>query len=585
MGRKFGGGHIFVKTPAGTVRVFFQAIFWLARTIPPEWSRPRRFPIWPLLCALIFYAPARPVATPKNPGPEPGHSGENWKKTLAFTPDLAARPDKATRYLSGQIHFNHLLATARAHYERRFGPPPGSRPPSGRLEMRALAPEQLEPILRRELSHHRILGIMPDSFIDWQLRMLTPMVLGKYSFLTGEVLVFPRNIRRLARHQGGLFRQRGFLAVILLHEICHGLDNQYFAFPETISQINRFGTYQAMNSLVEGHASFMTRQIAPALGLNRWVDDFEKIQTTGRVAVPPEEKPEINLKNSRETPDTAQKSGSESLMQKQVRYLYVDSQKLFHHQARYFSRPADQTYFLFQNPPDSLAPLSPNALFSGPENAPVPGPGSKALRRISTACRGLPVPGGGLVYFPGKSYLYSGEDFQARLDQHRFSHFGKGSREYYWQKFGSAPVGGDLLPALAARVGAGPAKESLRAGRWTVRELTAREAQNSLLVRPSPAGACFFPSTPKQFRRPVMASRPDQMVRRWIRGEKSLVFIVDFALPEGRAVGEPVSLVSQWERAHQIYRQSRAAVRGQRKREKARSLLEQIFPGLTGGRQ
>lgn len=91
---------------------------------------------------------------------------------------------------------------------------------------------------------------------------------AKYSWSRKQVMVVSRNWSLHAR----LLKRPAFTAdqtlrAVLVHELCHALDDRRFDLVKCLQKADSYDAAVALNAVIEGHAQLMTRRICSSSGL------------------------------------------------------------------------------------------------------------------------------------------------------------------------------------------------------------------------------------------------------------------------------------------------------------------------------
>ncbi|MEZ6185871.1 MAG: hypothetical protein R3F62_12780 [Planctomycetota bacterium] len=112
-------------------------------------------------------------------------------------------------------------------------------------------------------------------------QQLGAMVMAKLDFRSGSLHVVPENFTLIAGLEDawqGVGSQR-FLDLILVHEAVHAFQQRTVDFEAYFSGCTSVGQLKGRMSVVEGHAQFITRKVAKALGLEDMFALFLSVST------------------------------------------------------------------------------------------------------------------------------------------------------------------------------------------------------------------------------------------------------------------------------------------------------------------
>jgi len=94
-----------------------------------------------------------------------------------------------------------------------------------------------------------------------------------YEFLEGELFIVPDNFQRdIILLKPEREKIETLLTILLVHDLVHALDDQHYAISRRILNLRSQDEMDAFESIVEGHALFITRRVAEKLGFKE--EDF-----------------------------------------------------------------------------------------------------------------------------------------------------------------------------------------------------------------------------------------------------------------------------------------------------------------------
>lgn len=134
-------------------------------------------------------------------------------------------------------------------------------------------------VIRDELTQDLIpqlkkfLNITNDDMVKRQAEMTAQItsqsILGKYSLSKKSFYIVPDNIGTISKILEVKDEQLyDFVFLLVIHEMVHALDDQHFDLRKIISAKNTVETASAFNSLLEGHAVYVTNKIAERLNIS-----------------------------------------------------------------------------------------------------------------------------------------------------------------------------------------------------------------------------------------------------------------------------------------------------------------------------
>lgn len=194
-------------------------------------------------------------------------------------------PLVAQKQRSEPVTEERLLAAyadARAAFGRVLGADLDELPPLKLVDTAAIAEvvsaENLPSIRLRQPDEEKALA--EAAQVSGQL---AAMIYAKYAWSTKTFLVVPQtwelNARILQRPQ--LVSDQALRAV-MVHELCHALDDRKFDFSKRLLEATTVDAMTAMNAVIEGHAQLVTRRVCKVSG---WSDGFDAF--TGSVGALP----------------------------------------------------------------------------------------------------------------------------------------------------------------------------------------------------------------------------------------------------------------------------------------------------------
>lgn len=99
------------------------------------------------------------------------------------------------------------------------------------------------------------------------------LIFAKYAWSSGELLVVPAAMERSARAlERPALTADVTLRAVLVHELCHALDDRRFDFAARLRAAKTVDEVIALDAVIEGHAQLMTRRVC---GQSGWTDGFE----------------------------------------------------------------------------------------------------------------------------------------------------------------------------------------------------------------------------------------------------------------------------------------------------------------------
>ena len=178
--------------------------------------------------------------------------------TLLSLPSLAQIEDEASLRAAG--------ARALAAVEKFLGYDLGLEP-----TFRFTDPDELESILDKELVTQFAVQFSDADEAKRQRKafaaMMSRALMAKYEFATGNVLVSPGTIAKMATllDEPNLTSEE-CLQAILTHEAVHFVADQLYEFQHRIGELTSTDAILAYNAVVEGHAQFVARRVCAANG-------------------------------------------------------------------------------------------------------------------------------------------------------------------------------------------------------------------------------------------------------------------------------------------------------------------------------
>lgn len=189
---------------------------------------------------------------------------EKWGEEASFTKE----------YLSKLVQT--LSPHLKKYYKSSFSFP-----------MRIVTSGELKKILKKELSSHQIFfgadknKKAVELDLKKQIELYSRILLGKFALASKEMLFLPRNFKVLSSYlKEDMLLERGFVAIIVIHELCHGFDNEICGFYRELVKFTDENQYRAFNAVIEGHAQYVTSKIARSLGLEKYFEYFEKLNSS-----------------------------------------------------------------------------------------------------------------------------------------------------------------------------------------------------------------------------------------------------------------------------------------------------------------
>ena len=133
--------------------------------------------------------------------------------------------------------------------------------------VRDVLAEELLPQLNKLLK-----GAAPDMIsrqAETAAHMMSQAVLGKYSYLKKALYLVPDNVvsqvEMLEVNDEDL---EDFVFLVVAHEMVHALDDQHFDLQKILETRDSAEKMQAFNAFTEGHAVYVTEQVADRLKLS-----------------------------------------------------------------------------------------------------------------------------------------------------------------------------------------------------------------------------------------------------------------------------------------------------------------------------
>jgi hypothetical protein len=119
----------------------------------------------------------------------------------------------------------------------------------------------------------RLLNITNDDMVKRQAEMTAQItsqsLLGKYSLAIKSFYIVPDNVDTISKILEVKEDQlHDFVFLLVTHEMVHALDDQYFDLKKIIASKTTVETAGAFNSLLEGHAVYVTNKIADRLNMS-----------------------------------------------------------------------------------------------------------------------------------------------------------------------------------------------------------------------------------------------------------------------------------------------------------------------------
>jgi len=198
----------------------------------------------------------------------------------ALMPSLGAQNSDLT-----QERLDAAWKDALAAIEKQRGAPIAHPPPlklaSRKMLAEAVASENLPMVRLRQ----------PDEAAarqesDQMGRQFAMFPIAKYSWSTKELLVIRPNWKNHIRSFPELrLDDDEVLRAVLVHELCHALDDQAHDFTKLLLKGDSVDAIHAINAVIEGSAQHQARRICTAAG---WSDGFERF-TAGIARLPESE--------------------------------------------------------------------------------------------------------------------------------------------------------------------------------------------------------------------------------------------------------------------------------------------------------
>lgn len=140
---------------------------------------------------------------------------------------------------------------------------------SDRAVLADLLVEEMGTIFRR-------LGARDDAEVAQTARTVAQMLMAKYAPATNTIHLVLGNVEEVTRLMGAeALRREGVMRMLLVHECAHALDFQRFpALEEQRQQRETADGIQAVGAVLEGHAQWVTEQVAERWGAQ---EDFAAI--------------------------------------------------------------------------------------------------------------------------------------------------------------------------------------------------------------------------------------------------------------------------------------------------------------------
>ncbi|OEU68991.1 MAG: hypothetical protein BA863_06245 [Desulfovibrio sp. S3730MH75] len=141
-----------------------------------------------------------------------------------------------------------------------------------------------------DLQMRKLLKDMPsdkaDMIIENTAHMTSMVVLAKYSWTNKKFYLIPSNLYlQLRTSKIKNENLDDFLFLVITHEMVHALDDQYFNLGEKISHADNLEKSQAFNALMEGHAVYVTTEIAKSLNIPEVAQELSIKSAAGMIGV------------------------------------------------------------------------------------------------------------------------------------------------------------------------------------------------------------------------------------------------------------------------------------------------------------
>jgi hypothetical protein len=119
----------------------------------------------------------------------------------------------------------------------------------------------------------KLLNISNDDMVKRQAEMTAQItsqsMLGKYSLTKKSFYIVPDNVETISKILEVKDDQlHDFVFLLVTHEMVHALDDQHFDLNKMIASKTTIETAGAFNSLLEGHAVYVTNKIAEKLNIS-----------------------------------------------------------------------------------------------------------------------------------------------------------------------------------------------------------------------------------------------------------------------------------------------------------------------------
>lgn len=144
-----------------------------------------------------------------------------------------------------------------------------------RMKFKVVKRDVIRDALAQELLPQlkKLLKGVSDDMLTRQSELLaqatSQSVLGKYSMSKKEFYIVPDNFKTVVKMLEIKDDQiEDFVFLIVTHEMVHALDDQHFDLQEILKTRTKVETASAFNSLMEGHAVYVTNKIADNLKIS-----------------------------------------------------------------------------------------------------------------------------------------------------------------------------------------------------------------------------------------------------------------------------------------------------------------------------
>lgn len=188
---------------------------------------------------------------------------EKLEALLSYLDQKLAGREPAFTNEQVQAHGRILLPIVEQLSERKFAEPPQIKTVGALQLIQALA-EDLVPQFEK-----RFPGVSkPLIYLRAYLSagIISPSLLGKYSFTTRTVYVVPANLEAVMQQKGISNEHREqILRIVIGHELVHGMQDQEVDLKRTVLAAESTDALNAVNAAIEGQAVFMQNMLAERL--------------------------------------------------------------------------------------------------------------------------------------------------------------------------------------------------------------------------------------------------------------------------------------------------------------------------------